>query len=336
MKDPEDQNGKSSASKRVLQVGLAKSGNYWVYSILKHCFRQAGLPHFSFIQNQPIHQVAQNWELSYDEQADIDVLDITDDGCFYRISSVFRHPVTDLDSYLRETTHVWTHSSFCDACRHVFPKFDKIVYIIRDPRDTALSQARFMLTPYMKTYYPNDIESKQEYLEKSLEGKLRSWVQHVGPYLAHADELDLHVVFYERFLLDFENELDRLLEYLEISLDENERRSVQEAVTFQEMKEKDPEHVQKGQAGKWREQMTEGQKQRSRKITGPLLKRLGYPTKVDETADIFPSTPTSFSVAEAEEATNQAIGQEEHNIFGKALFKMGVELKKIANKVGTV
>ncbi|NJM16702.1 MAG: sulfotransferase domain-containing protein, partial [Bacteroidales bacterium] len=40
-------------------------------------------------------------------------------------------------------------------CYSVFPKFDKIVYIVRDPRDVALSMARFQFTPYMQTYYPH-------------------------------------------------------------------------------------------------------------------------------------------------------------------------------------
>jgi aryl sulfotransferase len=290
---------------RVLQVGLAKSGNYWVYSILKQCLQQAGLPHTSFIQQQPIHGIAQSWDLSYEEQADIDVLDITNSGCFYCISSIFRHPVTDLDAYLQDTTHVWTHSRFCDACREVFSKFDKVVHIIRDPRDAALSHARFMLTPYMKTYYPNDIESKQEYLETRLESKLRRWVEHVAPYLARADELDMHVVFYERFLLNFASELDRLLEYLDLSLDTEDRRAVEEAVTFQSMKEKDPEHVQKGKAAKWRDQMSDEQKQRSRKITGPLLEKLDYPLR-NTTDDICPSVPKTFTPDEAKDMIERA------------------------------
>jgi len=165
----------------ILQSGVPKSGNFWLYEILENCLQKAGLSRSSFIQNQPIHRIAQNWELSYNKQVDIDVLDITDDGCFYRISSIFRHPVLDIDDYLQRTTHVWTHSSFCDTSRDVLPKFDKIVYIIRDPRDAALSHARFVLTPYMKTpymkkYFPNDFDSKREYLEKQLEGKLTSWV----------------------------------------------------------------------------------------------------------------------------------------------------------------
>jgi len=211
----------------VIQCGVPKSGNYWVFKVIKECFQKAGLHRSSFIQNHPIYEVAQNWELSYGEQADIDVIDITDKGCFYRISSIFRHPVLDIDSYLEETTHVWTHSPLCDASWDVLPKFDKIVYIVRDPRDAALSHARFLLTPYMKTYFPNDFDSKEEYLEKRLEGKLKSWVRHVGPYLAHADDLDIHVVFYERFLESFADELDRLIDYLKITLDEQERRSVE-------------------------------------------------------------------------------------------------------------
>jgi aryl sulfotransferase len=146
----------------LLQSGLPKSGNFWLYKILQQCLQEAGLPRKAFIQNQPVYEIAKDWSLSYEEQTDIDVLDITGHGCFYRISSIFRHPVKDLDRYLSQTTHVWTHSPFCDAFHQVLPRFDKVVYIIRDPRDTALSHARFMLTPYMKTYYPSGFQSEED------------------------------------------------------------------------------------------------------------------------------------------------------------------------------
>jgi len=290
---------------RVLQCGLPKSGNYWIFKIIKECFQKAELNRSSFIQNHPIYEVAQNWELSHSEQADIDVIDITDRGCFYRISSIFRHPVTDIDSYLEQTNHVWTHSSLCDTSRNVLPKFDKIVYIVRDPRDAALSHARFVLTPYMKTYFPNDFESKQEYLEEWLEGKLTLWVQHVAPYIAYANEFDIHVIFYERFLNDFAGELDRLVEYLGITLTQHERRSVEEAVTFESMKEENPDHVQKGKAGKWREQMTPEQKRRSRLIAGPMLRELNYPLH-DTAEEICPSVPEIFTSDQAEQIIENA------------------------------
>jgi len=249
--------------------------------------------------------VAKQWELSVDEQADIDVLDITNQGCFYRISSIFRHPVGDLEQYLSQTTHVWTHSPFCSVFSDVLPRFDKIVYIIRDPRDTALSHARFMLTPYMKKYYPNDFESEDEYLEQRLESKLRRWVEHVAPYLAHAEDFDIHIVFYERFLHDFADELKRLLNYLGLSLDAEARRSVQEAVTFQSMKQKDPEHVRKGKSGKWMTQMSDEQKRRSLAVTRPLLTALNYPVDED-TGDVRPSSPEDFSFSDMREAIDHA------------------------------
>jgi aryl sulfotransferase len=292
-------------SMRVLQAGLAKSGNFWLYKILQHCFREAGLPRESFIQKQPIHDVAQNWELSYEEQADIDVLDITDQGHFYRISSIFRHPVLDLEEYLEATTHVWTHSFLCDASWDVLPQFDKTIYIVRDPRDAALSHARFMLTPYMKTYYPNDVGSVDEYLETRLESKLERWVRHVGFYLAHAERLDIHVVFYERFLLDFRNQLDRLLDYLGLPLAEEQRKSIHEAVTFQAMKEKDPEHVRKGKAGKWRDQMTEAQKRRSAAVAGPLMDRIGYPLERGD-GQIRPGVPDQITASDVENMLERA------------------------------
>ncbi len=94
----------------LLQIGPPKCGNYWLYNILQQIYRLKGIPYRSFISNHPVYREAKNWDFSHSLQAGIDLIDIESGKCFYRISSIFRTPIHDLDEYLAQTNHVWTHS----------------------------------------------------------------------------------------------------------------------------------------------------------------------------------------------------------------------------------
>jgi hypothetical protein len=43
---------------RILQVGVDKSGNYWLWRTLRLLMDEAGLPRESWILNDPIYQVS--------------------------------------------------------------------------------------------------------------------------------------------------------------------------------------------------------------------------------------------------------------------------------------
>lgn len=291
---------------KILQAGMAKSGNFWLYKIIQGILSHGGLENKSFIQNHPIHELAQTWDLSYKEQADIDVLDIDPHKCFYRISSVFRMPIEDIDDYIQQCNHVWTHSHFCQRSVTVLPKFDKIVYIIRDPRDRAISAAKFRFTPYMQKYYPHGDPDPDASLAHSLTGNVRSWVQHGGGYLRCRDELQIHFVFYERLLHAFGEEVADLLEYLDIELSEEAIAAIKRDVEFNTMKRENPHHVRKGRSGRWREVLTDAQKQRAARIAGPMLEILNYPVYESQTDQSLPCLPTQLDSSQIEKAIAHA------------------------------
>ena len=108
---------------KILQIGYPKSGNFWLYQILEQLLERSGKSTKSFIQQQPIYELAKNWELNFPEQADIDVIDITDLQTTYRISSIFKMPIEDLEAYLRKTNHVWTHSPVCKRSEEYLSAF---------------------------------------------------------------------------------------------------------------------------------------------------------------------------------------------------------------------
>ncbi len=85
---------------KILQSGVPKCGNLWLYNILQKILSRIGNPTSSFIEQQPVYQIAKSWDLNYPEQARIDVLEITDLQCRYRISSIFQMPIDNMQEYL--------------------------------------------------------------------------------------------------------------------------------------------------------------------------------------------------------------------------------------------
>lgn len=260
----------------VLQIGAAKSGNFWLYNILEQIFDRAGMPRKSFVRSRPIYSVAKDWPLSYPEQVDIDMLDIQNNQCYWRISTIFRMPVTDIETYVSKTDHVWTHSRICEKSFEVYPLFDKRVYTIRDPRDRAVSEAKFAFSDYMQRFSPCEESGFGEYLDNNLEAMMNRWRWHVYDHLKYAEDLNIHIVFYERLLHDFHNELERLLEYLQVNLSDKEQQAIARKVSFSTMKENSPAHLRKGKAGGWKTHLSDAQKRRSRAIVDPLITYLGY------------------------------------------------------------
>ena len=97
-------------SQRILQCGHAKSGNFWLYRIIKEARSLAGIETTSWITGQPIYEESQDWKVSNREQVAIDTVDIEPHQVCYRISSYHRQPISDIHEYLQAGNHVWTHS----------------------------------------------------------------------------------------------------------------------------------------------------------------------------------------------------------------------------------
>ncbi|RDV16859.1 hypothetical protein DXT99_02935 [Pontibacter diazotrophicus] len=262
---------------RILQGGAPKCGNFWLYQIIQQILTRTGRDTGSFIQQHPIYELARNWDLNYPSQASIDVLEITDLQYSYRISSIFRMPITDIQSYLSRTNHVWTHSPVCKRSGELLDLFDKKVYIIRDSRDRAISASKYYCSDYMLKYYPQEEKDPQQFLEKNFEKLMQEWVWHVFDHLRLSRRYNIHIAFYEGFLLDFQQELGRLLDYLDIDLNQAQRDALQEAMSFATLKSKNPKHLKKGQSGYWMDQLKDEQVEKADIIAGPLIRFLNYP-----------------------------------------------------------
>jgi aryl sulfotransferase len=282
-------------SMNVLQIGAPKSGNFWLWRILQNTIEEAGLPNKSLVRSHQIHDMASDWHLSHDQQADIDMMDVDALGCSWRISSVFRMPIPDISAYTAQCNHVWTHSRYCQRSPEVLSEFDRIVYVVRDPRDRLLSAARFAFTPYMQEYYPHDEADELSFIDNRFDDHLDGWRWHVYDYLRQSAKFDIHFVFYERLLHEFDNEFARLTDYLDVDLSERARKSIKRSVTFETMRDENPGHVKKGKAGKWYDQFDQRQKGRAVILTGPLLDLFGYPHYEPVSEDRLPAMPDDLS-----------------------------------------
>ncbi len=262
---------------KILQSGEAKSGNYWLYKIIQAIIDEAQLENRSFIKKDPVYPIAVNWELSITNQAEVNVMDITPNGCFYRISSIYRQPILNVEDYINSNTHVWTHSPFNETFEQVLPLFDKVVYIIRDPRDVALSLAKFTQTPYMKKYYPTGFQSKESYIDSNALGVAFDWACRVSDYLQASRSFDIHIVFYEQMLVNLPQELKRLLDYLGLSLSEDAQRRIIDQVSFTKMKAENPNHVNKAHLYGWKKSYSPRVNKQIVYMAGHFLKALNYP-----------------------------------------------------------
>lgn len=262
---------------KILQGGVPKCGNFWLYQIIQQILKRSGHSTDSFIEQHPIYNLAKEWDLNFPEQCKLDVLEITDLQYSYRISSIFQMPIENLEEYVSRINHVWTHSPVCNRSGEAFSHFDKKVYIIRDPRDRAISAAKYYCSDYMLKYYPQPEADPQKFLHKNFASLMQEWVWHVWDHLRLSQKHNIHIAFFEGFKMDFRNELDGLLNYLEVDLPENEKAELEEAVSFNTLKKKNPKHLKKGTSGYWMDQLTDEQLETAETIAGPLIRFLGYP-----------------------------------------------------------
>src|SRR5690606_26235521 len=256
---------------KILQSGAPKCGNFWLYQIIQNSLQQAGKPSYSHIEQHPIYPLAKNWDLNFPDQAKIDVLEITDLQLSYRISSIFKMPILDFSNYLSKTSHVWTHSPVCKRSGEVFRQMDKIVYIIRDPRDRAISAAKYYCSDYMLKYFPQEEKDPTRFLFKNFDRLMNEWVWHVWDHLRLSKKYNIHITFYENWLDDFQNELKYLLDYFGLSLNEKQKAILEDELSFDTLKERNPNHLRKGISGDWLDVLTEEQVARAETLAGPLM-----------------------------------------------------------------
>ncbi len=173
----------------------------------------------------------------------------------------------------------------------------------------ALSAAKFAFTPYMQAHYPTPYNSIEEFLDQEYERLLDQWVWFYGNYLLHSQELDLHFVFYENLLKSFPKEYNSLLKYLQLELDAEAKEEIREEVSFSNMKDESPRHLQKGKSRKWVDQLSIEQVEKASIKAGALMRIFGYPLTPGEGVKL-PAIPKDVTEQELQEILQKINWQE--------------------------
>jgi aryl sulfotransferase len=280
---------------RVLQAGIDKSGNYWLYRIIRLLMDAASIPRKSWILQDPIFQIAKDWELSFPGANELDVITwdatparaytnesyaaqpLRDRSYYYCVIPMYRRRIQDLDAYVEANTHLWTHAPWHDDLpAQLLNKIDKTVYIVRDPRDVLVSGAHFVDSAYCRREFGLPRIPLPERFER-LMVSCPEWAVHVAGWIANAKQAGVHVVSYEGLATDLRFQLRRLAEYFEIDVSDAQLQRVEDQVAFDSMKSNtQTEHVRKGVMGNWKNELPERVANDAANILSPLLERLGY------------------------------------------------------------
>jgi hypothetical protein len=168
---------------------------------------------------------------------------------------------------------------------------DAAIYILRDPRDVAISWAKFMGRPLdWAIDFMNDpgarVSGGKRGINAQIPQYLDRWSTHVASW---ADAgMKLLTVRYEDMLADPHGAYRRMAEHLGLAIDDSIVARAVEATRFGRLAEKEREHgftprpattdrfFDSGRAGRWREVLAPEQVRRIERDHGAVMRRFGY------------------------------------------------------------
>lgn len=256
----------------IIQAGMAKSGNYWVWKVLDLTLKAAFGDPSKYIVKYKDFQNLKNKRFTHEDQLYTDVLDVDMSGYYFRVGPYFKEKIYDIDDYIDNAQHIWTHSKYHPNFVKVLNRIEKTVYIIRHPADIAISQANFAFTPYIMKGRPHYEKNPQEYLQNRLEWSLYSWRQNVTGWLANMPK-NSHILFYDNLKNDFDNEYQKLLSFLGVCLSNEDYELIKNSVSAENMNKKNPDHVRKSGSNLF---LRKKDQEMINDIVGPVLDKLKY------------------------------------------------------------
>lgn len=227
----------------VLQTGVPKSGNYWVYTILEYLYNCSGRPLSKFITSQDIPVVIQE---NFHKQLEVDALNcnLINGRYYWRVSSQYKQPIPDLIDYTKRAQHIWTHSFYHHYLDPLLMAQQKIIHIVRDPRDVLISQACFQTRKSGK--------SPEYFFANHTEKLFSQWYVHTVSYLRAAHKYSIFTIRYEDLLNNFEITIRDFVRYLDLSISEVIVGEMNHLFSFDHMKTLSPKHLRAGTANQWK------------------------------------------------------------------------------------
>lgn len=306
----------------IIQSGMAKSGNYWVWKILDLTLKASFGEPSKYIVKHKEFQNLKNKRFTHEDQLYTDVLDVDMSGYYLRVGPYFKEKIYDIEDYTNNAQHIWTHSEYHPKFEKILRNTQKTIYIIRHPAKVAISQANFAFTPYILEGTPHHEKNAQEYLQNRLEWSLYSWRQNVTGWLSNMPK-NSYILFYENLKSDFDSEYLKLLNYLEISLPKEKYQVIKDSVTAKHMNKNNPDHVRKTRGNLF---LRKKDQKMINDIAGPVLDKLNYSN--DKKIFLYPNEHNSNEFKSLHRNSKISISQ-----LPKAIFHLIISRRKFGDKL---
>jgi len=208
-------------------------------------------------------------------------------GVVYGVDTVFSHDslVMDLVPDLQDRPFYRRYSSPMFFKTHFLPqaRYRRVVYLLRDGRDAAVS-----LWHYMRATTGNDQYSLHTAIT-SRDKIFGVWHEHVDAWLDNPHKSEFLIIKYEDLKLDAEKELAKIMDFAHLVRTKEQIAKAVADADFFKMKAKeqtqgfdaphwpkDKPFVRRGKVGGFRDEMDEASLILFNKISGHALRRAGY------------------------------------------------------------
>lgn len=268
--------------KVILQSGVAKSGNYWLYKILDAIYTEANIECRSYIRNHSKYKTLKDLKLSFKEQASIDTIKFNSNKLKLYVSNIYEEQIKDPSDYFDKCSIVWTHTEFNRYFYEFEKDISKIIYLVRDPRDVFLSKVNFAFGDYSQKFRKKRKDKNGFRKNRRYTSSIR-WLYH--NYLAiryksrYPDKI--HFTHYENLLSSTKLEVKKILEFLQIELKEEQIESIITKTSAKFLSEENQGHISPNiNIYKWKNILTQSEITDISNICKPMLKLYNYPLTI--------------------------------------------------------
>lgn len=154
----------------------------------------------------------------------------------------------------------------------------KVIYVLRNPKDQMVSQFNFFQKQPMFGQHPEMkhwFDSFDAFFPHALEGDFHidglyppaksTYIDHIFSWLPEADDDHILFVYFEDLKKDFLGELQKIIDFLKISLSEEKKKEISEKTSIESMRKEYAQKnlpdglINKGGVGGWRDVFSDEQ-----------------------------------------------------------------------------
>jgi hypothetical protein len=238
----------------VLSVGMPRAGSGWHYNVIHDLMATTGCA--------DARDIRERYRLR-------DIL--TEVNCNIGVLSLRRLARVTVPALAGETFVIKAHAG-PSAWSHLLEGLGllRVTYIYRDPRDAMLSAFDFGQRALEKGR-PNAFSHLTDF-EKTLD----FMTEYVRIWESWMSEKSALIARYEDLLMNYDNEVNRLVKFLKLNGDQPEVQKVIEQYRPGKGEGQQGLHFFKGKIGRFRESYTADQQRVMAERFGPALEKMGY------------------------------------------------------------